>query len=228
MERPAFVLQVRPEPGVPDVIRSLRIWLKQGLRAHGLRCVSIEEVNVSKLRHIGIPSADSIDDIWQRRATAAAIAAVRQVIDGDAIPKATSIGRLTDIELGWLITAGLFAWIRTRAEQATAEGWDTEQVLRTTALDPPPWDAGLVAYILPELAKLDGIDWGRPVGSWSKDTVIRFLLTAMKLITTAIAARDLSSSGIATNRKPLEQMQRIASAEAGGPLAAPGEFDVSF
>ena len=34
--------------------------------------------------------------------------------------------RLTDIELGWLIAAGLFAWIKTRAEQATAEGWDTK------------------------------------------------------------------------------------------------------
>ena len=104
---------------------------------------------MAKQRTIGMPTADSIDDIWQRRATAAAIAAVRQVIDGDAIPKAASIGRLTDIELGWLITAGLFAWIRTRAEQATAEGWDTEQTLRTTALDPEPWDAGAVAHILP-------------------------------------------------------------------------------
>ena len=159
MERPAFVLQVRPEPGVPDVIRSLRSWLKQGLRAHGLRCVSIEEINMAKQRTIGIPTADTIDDVWQRRATAAAIAAVRQVIDGGVIPKAASIGRLTDIELGWLVAAGLFAWIRTRAEQATAEGWDTEQTLRTTALDPEPWDAGAVAYVLPELAKLDGINW---------------------------------------------------------------------
>ena len=57
MERPAFVLQVRPEPGVPDVIRSLRSWLKQGLRAHGLRCVSIEEINMAKPRTIGIPTA---------------------------------------------------------------------------------------------------------------------------------------------------------------------------
>src|SRR4051812_31832226 len=101
MERSVFVLQVRPEPGVPDVIRSLCSWLKQGLRAHGLRCVSIEEINMAKQqRTIGMPTTDSIDDIWQRRATAAAIAAVRQVIDGGVIPKAASIGRLTDIELG--------------------------------------------------------------------------------------------------------------------------------
>jgi hypothetical protein len=180
---------------------------------------------MARQRRIGIPTEEAIDDMWQRRATAAAIAAVRQVIDGDAIPKATSVGRLTDVELGWLIAAGLFAWIRTRAEQATAEGWDTEQTLRTTALDPQPWDAGAVVHILPQLAELDDFDWRRPVGAWSKDTVIRFLLAAMKLITAAMTARGVSGSGIATNRKPLEQMQRIASAEAGGPLAAPGELD---
>jgi hypothetical protein len=180
---------------------------------------------VAQQRGIGIPTADAIDDVWQRRATAAAIAAIRRVIDGDAIPKATPIVRLTDIELGWLITAGLFAWIRTRAEQATAEGWDIEQTLRATALDPNPWDAGVVAHILPQLAELDGINWERPVSAWSKDTVIRFLLAAMKLITAAMAARDQSAGGIATNRKSVEEMQRVASAEAGGSLAVPGELD---
>ena len=76
--------------------------------------------------------------------------------------------------------------------------------------------------------KLDGIDWERPIGSWSKDTMIRFLLAAMKLITAAMAARDASGGGIATNRKSVEEMQRVASAEAGGPLAAPGELDAPF
>jgi hypothetical protein len=184
---------------------------------------------MAKRRRIGIPAAEAIDDVWQRRATAAAIVAMRQVIDGDAIPKATPIGRLSDIELGWLIAAGLFAWIRTRAEQATAEGWDTEQTLRTIALDPSPWDAGAVAHILPQLAELEDIDWERPVGAWSKDTVIRFLLAAMKLISTAMIARDVTGAGVTTNRKSLEQMQRIASAEAGGALVTPGELDdISF
>jgi len=82
-----------------------------------------------------------------------------------------------------------------------------------------------VAHILPQLVELDGIDWERPVSAWSKDTVIRFLLAAMKLITAAMAARDQSAGGIATNRKSVEEMQRVASAEAGGSLAAPGELD---
>jgi len=43
MARPVFVLRVQAGPGV-DVIRSLRSWLKRGLREFGLRCVSIEEV----------------------------------------------------------------------------------------------------------------------------------------------------------------------------------------
>jgi hypothetical protein len=38
-----FALRVRAEPGV-DEVRSLRAWLKLGLRTFGLRCVSIEEV----------------------------------------------------------------------------------------------------------------------------------------------------------------------------------------
>src|SRR6516162_11254609 len=36
-------LRVRAEPGV-DVIRSLRAWLKIGLRTFGLRCVAIEQL----------------------------------------------------------------------------------------------------------------------------------------------------------------------------------------
>jgi hypothetical protein len=44
MARPVFVLRVQAEPGV-DVIRSLRAWLKRGLRDYGLRCVRIQQVS---------------------------------------------------------------------------------------------------------------------------------------------------------------------------------------
>jgi hypothetical protein len=43
VKRSIFALRVRAEPNV-DVIRSLRAWLKLGLRTFGLRCVSIEEI----------------------------------------------------------------------------------------------------------------------------------------------------------------------------------------
>ena len=44
MERPVFALRIRAEPGI-DAIRSLRIWLKRGLRDYGLRCVEIRQLN---------------------------------------------------------------------------------------------------------------------------------------------------------------------------------------
>ena len=96
-------------------------------------------------RRIGAPTRKSIDDIWHRRATAAAIVAVRELINaGGAIPPATPVSRLSDIELGWFTAANLFAWIKCRSEQATAEGWNTELALRLTGMDPDPWDAGAV------------------------------------------------------------------------------------
>ena len=106
------------------------------------------------MRTIGIPTASAIEDVWQRRATAAAIEAARKVVKVDGvIPPGTPIGRLGDVEWGWIVAAILFGWISTRAEQATAENIDTELAIRMTGLDPEPWDAGAVATILPELAE---------------------------------------------------------------------------
>jgi hypothetical protein len=175
-------------------------------------------------RKIGAPTPDGIDDVWQRRATAAAIVAVREIIKGGTVPPTTSLGRLSDVELGWLIAAGLFAWIRTRAEQATAEGMDTELALRLTGLDPEPWDAGAVLNALPEIANIEGVDWSLPVTAMSKDMVVKFLLGALPLVRDAMIARDVGG-GITNRHKSLDEMQRIASVEAGGPLTTPGEFN---
>jgi len=176
------------------------------------------------IRKIGVPTAEGINDVWQRRATAAAILAVRDVIRGGAIPAAARVERLTDIELGWLFTAALFGWIKTRAEQATAEGWDVEETLRQTSLNPQPWDAGAIEQILPAVGALPGIDWTKPVSGWSKDQMVHFLLQALTLIHKAMIARDTGGS-ITTRRKPLDEMQRIASAETGGPLMTPAEIN---
>jgi hypothetical protein len=180
---------------------------------------------MSAKRRIGVPTPESIDDIWQRRATAAAIQAVRKTITGGTIPPAIAISKLSDIEIGWLIAAGLFAWIRTRAEQATSKGWDTEETLRQTSLDPEPWHAGAVVHVLPQLGALPGFEWDKPIGAWPKDAIVRFLLEAMKLINKAMIARDVGGAITVTKRKSLDEMQRVASAEAGGPLMTPGEFD---
>jgi hypothetical protein len=47
MVRLSYILRVRPLPDVVDPIRGLRIWLKGGLRNHGLRCEAIQEVTES-------------------------------------------------------------------------------------------------------------------------------------------------------------------------------------
>jgi hypothetical protein len=169
-------------------------------------------------------SETALEDEWLRRATAAAIEAARGVIAlGGPIPPATPVGRLADTEWGWILAAMLFAWIRTRAEQAAAEQLDTEQCIRLTALDPEPWDAGAVAAILPELASTS-FDWSQPITGWPKGTMIEFLLTAMRLIHKATIARDLSEKGV-TRQSSSSTIARQANAASGGPLMDPTELN---
>jgi hypothetical protein len=177
-------------------------------------------------RTIGEVSLTAVEDQWQRDATAAAIAAARGVIHlGGPIPPATPVGRLGDLEWGWVLAAMLFAWISKRAEQATAERLDTERIIRMTALDPQPWDAGSVAAILPDLADAcAGLDWAKPVGGWSRDDMVAFLLTAMRLIRKATIARDLSDKGV-TRKAGASTIAREANAAAGGPLMTPNELN---
>ena len=138
-------------------------------------------------------TGSAAEDASQRKATDAAIAAARKVVLGDdaAIGKGTPIGRLSDMEWSWIVAAGLFAWISTRAEQAAVEELDTEQVIRMTGLDPNPWDAGAIAAILPELAQSREIDWSKPLNDWSRETMIEFLLGALRLVRRGMIARDL-------------------------------------
>ena len=179
-----------------------------------------------KARTIGMVSETALEDDWQRRATAAAIEAARGVVQMDGpIPPGTPVGRLSDTEWGWILAAMLFAWISKRAEQASCEQLDTEQTIRLTALDPEPWNAGAVAAILPELASTcTGIDWAQPLTAWPKDTMVEFLLTAMRLIRKATIARDLSDNGI-TRRAGASTIARQANAAAGGPLMTPDEWN---
>jgi hypothetical protein len=145
---------------------------------------------------------------WHQRATAAAIAAARRVVRADNPIRATTpVGRLSDVEWGWIIAVVIFAWIATRAEQATAEGLDTERVIRMTGCDPDPWDAGAVAAILPQLADTPGVDWTAPLNGWPREAMVAFLSTALALVRKATIARDLGGEPI-TRR----------SAELNGPV----------
>jgi|SRR6516165_3648492 hypothetical protein len=143
------------------------------------------------------------DDEWQRRATAAAVAAARNIVLGDdaVINMNAPVGRLSDTEWGWIVCAAIFAWIRVRADQAAAEELDTELVIRTTGFAPNPWDAGAVAAILPALVDVPGVDWSKPLDQWSRETMISSLLAAFNLIRKAVVARSLSSRSITRTPK---------------------------
>jgi hypothetical protein len=181
---------------------------------------------MKKARAIGEISLSALEDQWQRDATAAAIAGARGVIQMDGpIPPGTPVGRLSDVEWGWIVAAVLFAWISVRARQAAKEQLDTERLVRMIALDPQPWDAGAVATILPDLADAcSDIDWSKPLTEWSQETMIGFLLKAMPLIRKAVIARDLSGKGI-TRETGASTIARQANAAAGGPLMTPEEWD---
>jgi hypothetical protein len=181
---------------------------------------------MKKVRTIGEVSLSALEDHWQRDATAAAIAGARGVIQMDGpIPPGAPVGRLSDVEWGWIVAAVLCAWISVRARQAAAEQLDTERLIRMIALDPQPWDAGAVAAVLPDLANAcPDIDWSKPLNDWSRETIIEFLLKAMPLIRKAMIARDISDKGI-TRKSSAATIARQANAAAGGPLMTPDEFN---
>jgi hypothetical protein len=213
-------MRIRSLPDNPDVIKSLRWILKVLLRQHRFRCESIVEEETSAMPL----SISQLEDQWQQKATAAAIAAARKLVLGDktVIPMNTPIGRLSDNEWGWIVCAIIFAWIATRAEQATSEGLSTEMAVRLTGLHPDPWDAGAVATILPELADAP-IDWSKPLADWPHEAMVDFLTRALGLIQKATIARDLGGGSI--TRKPVAVEARELNAAAGNPLMTPNEID---
>jgi hypothetical protein len=167
-------------------------------------------------------SPTAIEDAWLRRATAVAIEQARAVVSGGAVPPNTPVGRLGDVEWGWIVAGVLFGWISTRAAQATDSGVGIEESIRAVSLDPDPWDAGAIAAILPELAASD-VDWQKPLAGFSRDDMITFLADALSLIRKAMIARD-RGIGLVTRRTPASTA-REALAAAGGPLMTPEELN---
>jgi hypothetical protein len=127
---------------------------------------------------------------WQDQATAAAIAGARKIALGNTPLMNTPVGRLTDSQWGWIVTAAIFGWIRTRCQQAIAEGVDQEEAVRSTGPSPSPRDAAVVASILPTLADTACVDWALPLQAWSKDAMTGFLLLAWQLIQKAETTSD--------------------------------------
>jgi hypothetical protein len=158
---------------------------------------------------------------WQRRATAAAVKAVRNIVSG--LPSGTQVKRLSDAQWGWIAAAILFGWISVKVEQATAEEIDTEFVVRMTGLDPDPMEVGVIAAILPKLADVPGIDWSKPLADWPREAMVDFLLGALRLVRQGTIARDFGRGTVITRTHGIAA--REASAAAGGPLTTPAELN---
>jgi hypothetical protein len=130
------------------------------------------------------------EDNWLRRATAVAIAEARKVALDDGALMNTPVGRLNESQWGWIITAAIFGWIKTRVEQAIEEGLDSEETVRGSGVSPSPCDVAVVHSVLPALCDQSAIDWALPLSAWSKDTMTNFLMTAWRLMNRAEIARD--------------------------------------
>ena len=166
-------------------------------------------------------SLSQIEDQWQRRATAAAIASARNVVGPDGLNGKASVGSLSDTEWGWIVCAVIFGWITVRAQQAVSDGSPSEITIRTIGgADPEPWRYGAIESILPGFADIPGLDWEKPLAQWSKKEIITMLHNGYRLVDAAIAAQaetDRFMFGTA------EKEAREISAANGGGLYAPGE-----
>jgi hypothetical protein len=159
------------------------------------------KIKKGKLR---FPSLSALEDIWQREAARVAIKEARAVVNGGAVPPMTPIGRLSDVEWGWLVAAVLFGWINTRAQQATSNGIglpDQFRYIREAGFEPDPWDQGAIEAIFPELANSD-TDWSKSLTEFSREEMIAFLGDAYNLIGKAMLARN-KGERLVTRRLPL-------------------------
>ena len=152
------------------------------------------------------------EDAWQAKATEAAIAGARKIaLNSTGLPPMTPVGRLTDLQWGWIVTGAIFGWVQTRCEQAIEENLDQEQAVRQTGLTPSPCDVAVVRSILTELSDKAGIDWSLPLEAWSKDLMVNFLLQAWRLIAAAEIARDHGAGKIL-------RKSELAVAELNNPV----------
>jgi hypothetical protein len=132
------------------------------------------------------------EDRWQAEATANAVVEARSIAQSQVVN--TSAGGLSDQQWGWIIGAAIFAWIRTRYQQAVAEGLAREE--HVTRMDPSPCDSAIVLSILPMLADQSPIDWSKPLAGWSREEMASFVGLASRLIDEAKAALEREPGAI--------------------------------
>jgi hypothetical protein len=167
------------------------------------------------------------EDEWQTKATLAAIEAARSVVNGEGVNGRAMVSSLSDIEWGWIVCAAIFGWISCKAKQAIANGCEYEHSIYTmTHRVPEPWEAGAVETILPALGDIDGVDWSKPVGDWSKEQIVSFSWQIYRMTDAALFARDERKIDIVTKLNRVRN-ERVISAMNGGPLLSHDE-DIPF
>ena len=164
-------------------------------------------------------------DKWTKQAFDACIAAAKELIEkGGPVPPDIPIGRLTSNEWGWFVSTAVSTWVRTRSEQASAEGWNYERACHATGLEPDPWLEGAVAAVLPRLAEAcPDLDWSKPVGQWAKDDVVTSLIAGFDLVQHALAARDAVEKPPGAGGANPDLVAREINAAAGNPLMTVAE-----
>ena len=139
------------------------------------------------------------EDAWQAAAMANAVAEARAFAQSRLAN--TPAGKLSDQQWSWVITAAVFAWIRTRYQQAVTEGLDQEA--HVVRMNPSPRDSAIVRSILSRLADQATIDWSKPLANWSKDEMAGFVELAQRLIDEAKAALD-QEPGVILHKRELD------------------------
>ena len=134
------------------------------------------------------------EDAWQAEATADAVAGARSIAQSQAGLANTPAGKLSDLQWGWVISAAIFAWIKTRYRQAIAEGLASEG--HVTQMEPSPRDGAIVQSILPMLADQAKVDWSKPLAGWSKQEMTGFVEQALQLIDRARALLERTPNPI--------------------------------
>jgi len=166
-----------------------------------------------------------IEAEWDAKATHSAIDAARSVIAENDINGRAMINSLNELEWGWICSAAIFAWIKTKSQQAVAEGIGYDQAIRTMPGSyPQPWEAGAVESVLPALSEIEGIDWETPISELPKRQMVLLAWHMHRLVEQAMSCRDEGAADKIT-RPSQAVVEREMNARMGGPLLARGELD---
>jgi hypothetical protein len=140
-ERAVYVVRFRPaSPGV-DGVKALRMLLKSALRGFGLRCVSVEEIDML------------YRDMEFRQALAQVRYAVGEITRFPTI-KNVPVGDLGDQQINWIITRAIFAWNDAQRKSIGLRYEQFENILPQLGELSLPWDKSLRDWSKTEIVDL--------------------------------------------------------------------------